>query len=392
MAQVGLAFLVGVESMNSYTKYVLRQLFAGMVLVTAGLTCIIWLSQSLRFVEMIVNRGVDAGTFIYMTMLLLPNFLTVILPIALFAVVVFTFSKMITDRELVVMRAAGVGQFGLAKPALILTAIVLLAGYVLNLFLLPESYRTFRLLQWEVRNTYAHVLLREGSFNVVSDGVTVYVRERSPDGQLLGILVHDERENGAPATLMAERGALVDTESGPRVVMYKGNRQTIGADQKLSILYFDRYAFEVPTSKESISERYREPRERSMSELINLYQDEEDIGENDWGKYKVELHKRLVTPVLGVAFAMVGLACLLYGPITRRSQSMRVVIAVVIMITLQSTAVGLENIVAKHLELTPLLYLLPILPTGIALYMLFRHPKAPGSRKRKRQRRNLEPA
>ena len=130
----------------------------------------------------------------------------------------------------------------------------------------------------------------------------------------------------------------------------------------------------------------------SEKELINLDQDEEDIDENDWGKYKVELHKRLVTPVLGVAFVMVGLACLLYGPITRRSQSMRVVIAVVIMITLQGTAVGLENIVAKHLELTPLLYLLPILPTGIALYMLFRHPKAPGSRKRKRQRRNLEPA
>ena len=97
--------------MNSYTQYVLRQLFAGMLLVTAGLTCIIWLSQSLRFVEMIVNRGLNAGTFVYMTMLLLPNFLTVILPIALFTVIVFTYSKMVTDRELVVMRAAGVGQF-----------------------------------------------------------------------------------------------------------------------------------------------------------------------------------------------------------------------------------------------------------------------------------------
>ena len=60
--------------MNSYTKYVLRQLLTGMLLVSAGLTCIIWLSQSLRFVEMIVNRGLSAGTFVYMTMLLLPNF------------------------------------------------------------------------------------------------------------------------------------------------------------------------------------------------------------------------------------------------------------------------------------------------------------------------------
>lgn len=40
-------------AMNGFTKYVLRQLFVGMVLVTLGLTTNIWLSQSLRFIEMI---------------------------------------------------------------------------------------------------------------------------------------------------------------------------------------------------------------------------------------------------------------------------------------------------------------------------------------------------
>ena len=63
-------------TMNELTRYVLRQLLVGMVLVTIGLTGIIWLSQSLRFVEMIVNRGVTGGMFLYLTMLLLPNFLS----------------------------------------------------------------------------------------------------------------------------------------------------------------------------------------------------------------------------------------------------------------------------------------------------------------------------
>lgn len=370
--------------MNSYTRYVLRQLFAGMILVSAGLTCIIWLSQSLRFVEMIVNRGLSAGTFVYMTMLLLPNFLTVILPIALFTVIVFTYSKMVTDRELVVMRAAGVGQFGLAKPALIVTLLTLVFGYLLNLYLLPESYRAFRILQWEIRNTYSHVLLKEGSFNPITSAVTVYVRERAPDGQLLGILVHDEREESAPVTLMAERGALVDTGKGPRVVMYNGNRQTVGENSKLSILYFDRYVFEVPTSNETLAERFREPRERSMSELINL-EDAKGINENDWGKYKVELHKRFVTPLLGVGYAMVGLACLLYGPITRRSQTMRIVTAVSIMIALQGAALGLENFIAKNLYLLPSLYVLAALPILVGTIMLLRHPKAPKPSKSSRR-------
>lgn len=377
--------------MNTYTKYVLRQLLAGMLLVSAGLTCIIWLSQSLRFVEMIVNRGLNAGTFVYMTMLLLPNFLTVILPIALFTIIVFTYSKMVTDRELVVMRAAGVSQFGLAKPALIMTMLTLMFGYFLNLYLLPESYRAFRLLQWEVRNTYSHVLLKEGSFNSITKSVTVYVRERAPDGQLLGILVHDERDEKAPVTLMAERGALVDSGKGPRVIMYNGNRQTIAANSNLSILYFDRYVFEVPTSNESITQRFREPRERSMTELIDL-ENAEGINQRDWGKYKVELHKRIVSPLLGVGFAMIGLACLLYGPITRRSQTMRIITAVSIMISLQGAALGLESVVAKNLALVPLLYGLAVVPIFAGIIMLIKHPKTSKSKKKKNRRDNLKAA
>ena len=50
--------------MNAFTRYVLRQLLVGMVLVTASLTCVIWLLQSLRFVEMIVNRGLTAADFV----------------------------------------------------------------------------------------------------------------------------------------------------------------------------------------------------------------------------------------------------------------------------------------------------------------------------------------
>lgn len=362
--------------MNSYTRYVLRQLFVGMVLVSAALTAIIWLSQSLRFVEMIVNQGLSAGTFVYMTMLLLPNFLTVTVPLSLFFVIVFVYAKMITDRELVVMRAAGVGQFGLAKPALIVAFLALVFGYALNLYLLPESYRAFRLLQWEVRNTYAHVLLKEGAFNPISDEVTAYIRERSPDGQLLGILVHDARDENNPVTLMAERGALVDSDKGPRVVMYNGNRQSVGESGKLSILYFDRYVFEVPTATESLADRYREPRERSMAELMDL-ENAEAVDPQDWGKFKVELHKRLVTPILGVGFAMIGLACLLYGAITRRSQTMRVVIAVSLMIGLQGATIGLENVVAKNLSLVPILYVIAVLPIVLGGITLMRHPRAP---------------
>jgi len=146
---------------------------------------------------------------------------------SLFAVVVFTYSRLITDRELVVMRSTGMSQTGLAKPALILAFVVTLIGYALNFYLLPQSYRMFRELQWDIRYNYSHILLQEGAFNAVSDGVTVYLRELTTDGQLLGILVHDNRKREKPWTIMASRGALMETEKGARVVMFDGNRQQL---------------------------------------------------------------------------------------------------------------------------------------------------------------------
>ena len=239
--------------MNQITRYMFRQLGIGMLLVATGLTCIIWLTQSLRFVELIVNRGLSAGAFAYLTVLLLPNFLSLILPIALFSVIVFYYTKMVNDRELVVMRAAGMSQFALAKPALALATIVALLGYALNLYFLPKSYQQFRDFQWEIRYNYSHVLLQEGTFNTINSDVTVYVRERTPSGELLGILVHDARNPNKPSTMMAERGAMVDAADGARVIMFNGNRQVVDKNtMKMSILYFDRYTFDLESSRKAI--------------------------------------------------------------------------------------------------------------------------------------------
>ncbi len=361
--------------MDGFTRYVLRQLLVGMVLVTVALTCVFWLTQSLRFIEMIVNRGLTAGAFLRLTMLLLPNFLPVILPIAAFSVVLFTYSRMVSDRELVVMRAAGVSQLALAKPALILSALVVLLGYAFNLYIVPESYKAFRVLQWDIRYSYSHILLNEGSFNTVAAGITVYVRERASDGQLKGILVHDRRDPDKPFTLMAERGAMIDAEDGARVVMFNGNRQHVDkATNRLSILYFERYTFDLETRRGAAPARYREARERDLDELFDPGKDP-TLSRTDYGKFKVEGHRRLVSPWYCLAYIMIGLACLISGSFSRRTQSRRVVLAVVTVVAVQVAMLGLDNVSAKENDWIPLMYVNVLVPILAGFAITLRPPR-----------------
>lgn len=357
--------------MRGITRYILRQLLVATAFVTITLSCAIWLTQSLRFVELIINHGLSLATFLYLATLLLPTFLAVILPIAAFSAVVFTYNKLTMDRELVVLRAAGVSQVALAAPALTLGIIVTLAGYGLNLYFLPASYRQFKETEFSIRTDYTAILLREGMFNNLADGITVYVRERQGNGELLGILVHDSREPERPVTMMAERGALVMTDEGPRVVMVNGNRQQVEADDgRLSLLYFDRYSFDLGEFKESIETRWREPRERFLDELLHP-----GTGPGDRyyaNELKAEGHQRIVSPLFALGFVLIALALLLRGDFDRRGQALRILIAIGLVVVVQTAGLGFHNLAAKTPVAVPLMYLNAVVPIIAGFYFLVR--------------------
>lgn len=343
--------------MRAITIYIFRQLLVVTLFITGALTLAVWLSQSLRFMDYIVNRGLPVSDFLLFVALLLPRFLGIVLPIAAFSAVLFVYNKLINESELVVLRSAGLSQMQLARPALLLAVIVTLLVYAISLYALPVAYRAFKDLQFRIRNDYSTVLLQEGAFNTLGEDMTVYVRERGPEGQLMGILVHDASNPEKPVTMMASRGALVETEDGPRVVLVDGNRQEVSADTgRLSMLYFDRYTVDVGQLRQSVHTRWRQPKERFLPSLLWP-----GPGPNDQ-RYSAELiaegHRRLVFPGYTLAFIGVGLAAMLGGEFRRRGQLRRLLTAVIVVAVLESLQLTLTDIVTRSLAFWPVMYAL----------------------------------
>lgn len=345
----------------------------GMLFVSIALTCVLWLTQSLRFVEMIVNKGLSIGSFLKLTMLLMPGFLVVIIPISLFAVVLFTYNKLTADRELVVLRAAGLSHMALARPAIILGLITTSVGYLLTCWLIPMTVRSFHEMQWTIRNDITNVLLQEGVFNKFGDGLTIYVRSRTPAGELQGLLVHDKRTPSRAVTLMAEKGALVYTETGPRVLMINGNRQEVTPGTgKLSLLYFDSYTVDFATATGVKPDRFRDARERTLAELFAVKANE--ANPNEYRRFKVELHSRLTSPLYNLGFPLLAACILLTAGFDRRGQSAQVLSAIGLMVAAQAAALGISNISTGNLALVPLIYIIAVIPIGFGLWVLARPP------------------
>ena len=356
-------------------RYILGQLVMATIFVTLALTFAIWLTQSLRLIDYIVNRGLPASTFLTFVGLLLPSFLGVVLPVSCFVAVLFVYHKLSMDSEMVVMRAAGLSQLQLARPALVLAVLVTACVYAISLYFLPLSFRHFKDLQNDFRNDFSAVLLQEGVFTALNDEITVYVRERSADGELRGILVHDSRDHDKPVTMMAERGALVPSESGPRVVMENGNRQQVERGTgRFSLLYFDRYTIELSDFGEIAQSRWREPKERFLPELLWPGDDRRDQ------RYRQELiaegHQRLVGPLYTVVFVLIGVAALLAGEFNRRGQAMRVLAAVACVAALEGISLALNDLATRSAAAVPAMYAAVLLAGGLSLYVLLRQRPA----------------
>ena len=357
--------------MKLYLLYLLRQLALPTMFAVLALSGAIWLSQSLRFVDLIVNKGIPATTFVYLTALLFPSLLLVILPFALFCGVLFAYHRLTVESELTVLRAVGLSNLQIAAPCLLLAAVVTIIGYAISLYFMPLAFSSFRDLQLQAEREFSFLLLQPGVFNTPARDVTVYIRGHREDGSLEGIVVHDERHKRLPVTLMAEEGNLVQGEDGPLFIMERGSRQELDAEEpatpSLSILHFERYTLDLTANARPPGERSPKPKEQYVHELLDP---PASLSEARRHGRIAEGHKRLTWPLSTLSFALIGLAALLAPGFSRRGPWPRLLTAIGGVVVVQALIMALGSLAEQHLALIPLLYVAAIAPSVICLAVI----------------------
>jgi lipopolysaccharide export system permease protein len=354
--------------MTTLNRYILRQCLSMMLFVTAALSAAVWLAQSLRLVDLIVNRGLSVEVFLYLALLILPRFLDIVLPIGAFIAVLFVFNRLTSESELVVMRSAGLGPLALARPVFLLAGIAFVMLMALSAYFLPASNREFKDLQFEIRNRFVSALLQEGAFTTISDKLTIYVGSRNERGEVIGLLINDERDPQQPVTIMADRGAFADAAGGSRLIMVNGNRQRFDrASGKLTVLTFDRYTLDLDMLRDAPGTRFHEAQERFLGEL---FFPSPDLDPTTRRSFRLEAHQRLAVPLSVFSFVLIPLACLLPGELNRRGQLRRILLAVLLAFLFQAFDLGVKNLAARYEAAIPLIYAIDLLPFGLGFGML----------------------
>ncbi|MCF8496422.1 MAG: LPS export ABC transporter permease LptF [Alphaproteobacteria bacterium] len=356
--------------MKIFDRYLFRHLFTAAALISLTLAVIIFLTQSLDFLELVIDSGASAEIFWILTFLALPRFFEIILPLALMAGTVFVYNRMTMDSELIAIRAGGYSPIDLARPALILAMLTTVFLWGITLWAAPRAMAGMQQMQQTIKEQFSAFLFREGVFNQVGRGLTIYIHARSPGGDLRSLMIHENPTSGKPpSTILARRGALVAGDKGHQVVVYDGTRQQYDPETKtLQRLSFDRYTIELPDAA-PMRERWREPDERTIGELLNPdMNNQRDV--DSLRDFRIEIHRRLVTPLLALAYTLISCAALLPGPMNRRGQSRRTVLAMGSVILIQGLFLSAFNLARQTDWGLPFMYMLAILPMMVSLLAL----------------------
>jgi lipopolysaccharide export system permease protein len=351
--------------MSRLSIYLFKQMIGPTALFAFLLTCVLWLTQSLRLLDMIINRGQSAATFTYLTLLILPALLVIILPIAFFVGSLYALSKLQNDSELVVMSAAGFSLRQLAFPVLTAAVMVMALTYLCALYLMPVCQREMRNKVVDISTDIGAAMFSEGTFNAPSKGLTVFIRAVDAPSTVHGILVHDDRDAKNPVTYIAENGQLMQTSDGARLIMQNGTVERIAENgARLSMLQFNRYVFDLEQFAGPTRVVERASNERFLGELFHPAP---DLRPRVRRAYIAEAHNRLSQPFYCLAFALIALTAVTRGRRSRGAGAMRMTAAAAAALSLRIAGYGVQGLASGDTAFCPLFYVIPLFGITAAL-------------------------
>ena len=349
--------------MTLFSRYVFRQVANAFVIILVTRTTIVWLATALKQLDLIVSQGQGFVLFLKMTVLSLPSLMALIAPNAMLMASLYTLDRMNGDSELIVMTAAGAPVWRIGAPFVVLAAMVCVVILICNLWVMPASMRALRALITQVRTDVISQVLQPGRFSSTEPGLTFHIRDRSPTGDLLGLLVHDERDDKLVMSYLAERGRIISNDDGAYLVMFDGHvhRYEVKDPSKgVQIVAFDQYVLNISdlNPKDTGSKELR-PRERYLSELLSP---DPKLLKNKGaaGQLRTELHDRFSTPFYPLLFAFLAVAVLGHARTTRESRWAQILVAAGIAVGLRVSGLTASNLVTLSAGATPLVYVIPI--------------------------------
>ncbi|MFL2790194.1 MAG: LptF/LptG family permease [Paracoccaceae bacterium] len=344
--------------MNIFERYMLVQQIKPFIFFSFVLVGILWLIQALPRLDDVISNGQSGIVFLDIALLILPQVMLLVLPIAAFASTLYAIHKLITESELIIFMNAGLSNIKLIRPVIFFGGMILIFLFFLSIYLVPISQNKLRTKIFEIRQEFSNKLIKDQQFFHPVKGVTIYIREANDLGELKGIFITDARRLKQTLTYSAKEAIMGRTEEGLMLVMQYGMLQVTDSKQSsLTTLKFNRMGFKLNNFLPSGPRKNIAPVEILPLKILqnpSAYYTKNSYRLNE---YISEAHTKLAAPLAPLALTLLALALFLISGFNRRGYFSTIIIAIGLAILVQSLTSAFRTTVVKDASLYWILYL-----------------------------------
>ena len=352
------------------SRYIFRQTASAVLMILISLTLIVWLTSILKEIKLLTSEGQTFILFLKITALALPNLIVTVAPIAFLIATLHSLNRLNGDSELIVLSAAGASVWRLFVPYIALAIIVSVSVLAANIYVIPGAARLLNEYVSKVRADLLSQVMQPGEFTDLEPGLTFHMRDKGKEGELLGVVVRDERDSKMATTVVADRGKVLAEGRRSSMELYEGQilRQEAGK-QDVQIIAFKTYAFDIGDMAPKEGPRDLNPRERDIGDL--LYPDESTkYYQDNKPRFRSEIHERFSAAVYAIAFAILATVYLGRPRTTREGRGGIMFTAFAIGALIRLVGIAGINMVGKNPDALWLIYGVPAVASALGLLML----------------------
>jgi len=249
--------------MNRINLYLFSQIIKSCILVFFIFVSIAWLLQLSRLFNVMSHLQINSLEIIYLSLLMIPNVINVILPFLMIFGLVLTFIKLSKDNEIIAMYSIGLSINEIKKPIIIIISITIIISLYLSFIFSPFTYDLYKKKEFDLRNSIKFENIDFSNFIKFNNNLTIDFKNENGEFKNILINITDINET----LIYGNKGEINQTNNKISFKLIDGFKTEI-KENSIENLKFDTYlaSFDIDEKKIYIKS---DPNALDLFELLN---------------------------------------------------------------------------------------------------------------------------
>ena len=293
------------------------------------------LDKMLRLFDFVASEGGPVSVVWRMLANMIPEYLSLGIPIGLMLGILLAFRRLATTSELDVLRGVGMSFGRLLRVPYMFAFALALVNLAIVGFVQPYARYAYEGLRFELRSGALGASIKVGEFTKMGQRVTLRIEESMEGGRTLkGVFIRADSENGQRVSATAAQGQFLATDDPDTIILRLNKGVLVHESPKFStprVLSFDNHDLPIDLPKiDAFRGRGTADRERTIPELMRIGHDDR-IPKATRLEARANFHFRIVE--VAAMFLIPLLAVALAIPPKRSTSSLGVFLSIVILVT-----------------------------------------------------------